>query len=402
MKKANLFLAILMAFTVSGCQEVPEDVKSRAEEQFGVTASHTDTDSGEKTDVVGNEKIGSITFECEPGPIETDEFYILKTEIWKSDADDVDLDELKEKMKRAAKDLVDIDVNINEIDPEMAVVLDPETGELTDEKWFSAFFFQNEDGAARIYAGSNDFFFASEKKANGNPFDYGERTVYMPDDYPDTVYDMNDGSQMTISQAIDQGDEIIKKMYANELFDKDLTFDLYRIAVHETDDDNIIKLFYRMKRSGLYLTNDGIFAFSEFDRVSMQYSYLTIDLIGDGSPHELSTRLCDRIAEKEKVDKIISYEDAKQRLGKGLAKNLVYTVTEAELRYCCLFKQIDTVNVYRPMWCFVLYDPADKRNTLPETLSWEPYPRVTAFVDAINGDLYYCNPFDQSFGKTGT
>lgn len=48
------------------------------------------------------------------------------------------------------------------------------------------------------------------------------REVYTPKNYPDTEYDMTDGSKMTVKQAIEQGEEIVKKIKTLDLLDIDM------------------------------------------------------------------------------------------------------------------------------------------------------------------------------------
>lgn len=60
-------------------------------------------------------------------------------------------------------------------------------------------------------------------------------------------------------------------------------------------------------------------------------------------------------------------------------------VKETALRYCCI-QQVDTVNhMFRPMWCFLLNEYKDGSTGMT------PFPRITVYVDAISGDVYYCD-----------
>jgi hypothetical protein len=63
---------------------------------------------------------------------------------------------------------------------------------------------------------------------------------------------------------------------------------------------------------------------------------------------------------------------------------LKYEVKEVDLKYCCYTKDTDGEFTYRPMWYFLLdeQEGGDFANYFPE---------ISAYVDAVSGDMYYCN-----------
>jgi hypothetical protein len=211
----------------------------------------------------------------------------------------------------------------------------------------------------------------------------------------------DDGLSLKISEALSQADEIIKKIYSLGLFDDGVELKLEKIAIHQPDcDGKVINLRYRHIRYGLPLNDDGFFTFTSFDDDQIRYVYFDISFAGDGYPMLIRNN-SSSIGSTEKVDKVMSYSEAQKRLANGLAKNLTFTVTEAGLRYTCFTPVTEEIEVYHPMWAFVLYDPTfekhkytveDMNNGIDKANPFQYYDRTMAYVDAINGDLYYYNP----------
>ena len=228
--------------------------------------------------------------------------------------------------------------------------------------------------------------------------------MFTPYSYPDIEYDMNDGTKMTIKQALEQAEEIIKKAGELGIMDKAYSLSLKTISIHDTGESGkLIYLYYTKKAFGLGMNIDGFFQLFNADGKDRQVrqSYFGIMFAGNNDPLKIINYCSDSIEEKEKTElKIKTYDEAKKALAEGFAKNLTYTVTEAGLRYTCVFSQLDRQHTYRPMWTFVLDDPTEKRNKDIEITDTDYFPRVTAYVDAINGDIYYSNPFNQTFSSS--
>ena len=397
MKKRFITALMAISLCLVSCSNAPEDVRSRTEEQNNISPNAV-------IDSV-REKIGNITFDCDPDPIEAEEFYIIRSTVSEEKDPSRDYGYMKEKIAAAVSGLLDYTVDKNKCS-----VFGYEGEELFDNKGdpveyvpFLMAEYSEESGAVGVLIHDNNdsFIFESHQKTQGKTIPYTERQVYTSDNYPDSEYDMNDGTKMTIKQALDQADDIIKKIGDLELMDKNYSVTLKRIAIHDTGDSGkIINLFYTKTLFGLNVNCDGFEKFFKPDKSikEMRYSYLEISFAGNNDPLRILNYASDSILEKESAElKIKTYTEAKKALAGGLAQNMMYTVTEAGLRYACVFNQLDRQHSYRPMWCFVLNDPTERRNKVIEITDINYYPRVTAYVDAINGDIYYCNPFTEVF-----
>jgi len=401
MKKAGIILAAVMALTISGCSEVPEDVRSRTEERQDGDVTRTVVDSNGNETVI--EKIGNITFNCEPEPIVASEFYILKSRVGEEYDETKNYIELKDKLRKASKEFFGLELTEEQITVHGSEgePLTDDNGKPIDTVEMAWAVYNDEHHNFELTDWSDSFTLWGSDKAKGMlVHKYLEREVYFPDSYPNTEYDMNDGSKMTVAKAVEQGEAIVRKCGELGLLEKNVTPVLSRIAVHKTSEGNVINLFYRKKVCGVYLNSDGLL---NFDPKSdeLRYSYFDISFIGDNDVYFIRNTFSDILEKGEKVD-IMPYSEARQRVGNGLAKNMVYTVTEAGLRYTCIYKQLEKQQEYHPMWCFVLEDHNLEHRTYKEEQlmtdekvdSSQYYKRVTAFVDAVTGDLYYCDPFD--------
>lgn len=415
MLKQKLIPVLSSLMLLTACNEAPDDVKSRAEEQNG--------SSGDTVAVGEGETIRNITFSCEPDKTETDEFYILRSQPYPIDTDlspelpKENYAEQIDRLKAASKELLGFELS----DDRILV-----HGRLGEEKPETA----SRNGTTIEYVGYNDPDYYSENPilaelyGESDTFDlydfrgtddgtwpnmYLEREVYYPEEYPDTSYEMLDGSEMTIADAVSQGDEIIEKIYSLELLDSSVGLRLSKIAVHRTDaGKDVINLRYRQIRSGLPLNDDGYMTLTSLSDKQLKYTYFDISFMGSDHPMMIRNMNSSRIESTEKVDKLMSYEDAQQRLAAGLAENMTFTVTEAGLRYCGLYSQTDKYDEYHPMWVFVLKDPTLEEEELltPEDMgnlekvdSFQYYKRTMGFVDALNGDLYYYDPKNGTLSK---
>ena len=393
---------------LSSCNEVPEDVKSRAAEQNGDTDSKVqavvvDESTGEQHTA---DKIGNITFDCTPEPTEANDFYVLKSRaVKKPDANDHHT-ELAAKMQKCSKELMGVDTALDRIT--ITTGKTDESGQVTDLCYFPSAMYNDDNGHTfEIFEGNDSFVFYNSERATGTVLQtYLEREVYFPDACPYTEYQMNDGSRMTIAKAREQADAIIKKCRELELLDKNVTLVLDKVAIHKTDGEgDVIDLFYRKKEFGVYLNSDGLLSYIYGEEEeALRYSFFEISFLGDNDPLRIKNLYSDILEKGESVG-VMSFDEAKQRLVTGLAKNKVYTIKEAELRYTCICTNNAPQNTYRPMWCFILEDSnLEHRTYTPEEAvisidNTQFYRRVTAFVDAVNGDIWYCDPFNRIISK---
>ncbi|MBR1384876.1 MAG: hypothetical protein IJ555_13885 [Ruminococcus sp.] len=263
---------------------------------------------------------------------------------------------------------------------------------------------------AEVYESSDtfDFYDSRESVASEWPDLYIERHIYSPEVYPDSKFAMEDGSEMTVDEALAQAEKIIEKVYSNELLDRSVGLKLSRIGVHKVDDGNyVINLRYRQIREGLPVNDDGTYTFIDFDDKQMKFTYFDISFIGNDHPMFIRNMGSTAVESKEKLESIMSWEEAKKALADGLAPNMKFTVTEAGLRYCCITDSVSEYDYLRPMWTFVLEDPTfDNKTIKKEDLGnlevaspFQYYQRTMGYVDAVTGDVYYLNCSTQTFAK---
>lgn len=96
---------------MTACNKVPEDVKSRtAEQNEEIIRTYIDSEGNEKI----AEKIGSVTFACDPDPINTSEFYILRSPTKEKYDPEKDYSSYIQKMNKAAQELFGFEVKEDE------------------------------------------------------------------------------------------------------------------------------------------------------------------------------------------------------------------------------------------------------------------------------------------------
>ena len=412
-KTASLLLALLTAVSMTACNEVPEDVKSRAEAQKGA-------DESVETDEQGRVKIKNLTFDCAPEPYDPDNIYIFKEDEGRGYDESSDYSELKNKLIRAGKELMGFDISPDEI--EIATekdypVYDEEGKEIPGKKREikdpDAYYWSEEKKQGITMYETSDLFHMSrwDNYTGKYPYSYFYRDIYYPWSYPEDKLVMNDHSEMTIKEAVEEGEELIAKAKDIGMLDDKVDIALSKISVQHSDGDGvIIVLYYTKTYKGVRFLEEGI-TINNFGDDRMLFTQLRIDLVGKGNVFRMNNTPSYRIEEPTEKVEIITYDEARHIVAEGLAPNMVFTVKEAHLCYAESLKGDFVVKKsgYRPMWEFVLYDPSRKRkiysmndilNGNKDVISDMDFPKTIALVDAVNGDLYYINPFDQVMSVT--
>lgn len=405
-KASGIILAVLTALSMTACNEVPEDVKSRAEQQKAPTASI-------ETDEQGRVRINNLTFECCPEPYDPNNIYEFKRADGELYDEAKDYSELKSKVIRAGREILGIDISEGEI--EIATekdlpVYDEEGKEIPGKKREvrdpDANFYSEGKGSVVLHeTGDSIFMYAYSGYTGKYPDRYFYRDIYYPWSYPEDKVVMNDRSEMTIREAVDKGEEIINKIKDIGIVNSMTELTLSKISVQHSDGDGaVIELYYSKKLGGVRFLEDGCESNIRGDERISGFQF-KIGLMGKDKVLSVISNSQQTEKPTEKV-RVMTYEDARQRVAEALAPNLVYTVREAHLCYAEVWKGdfVVTRSGYRPMWEFVLYDPSRRKkifsmndllNGTMDNTAFSDFPKAAALVDAQNGDVYYLNPFEQ-------
>lgn len=412
MNKLNLLVTFLFALTMVSCNEVPEDVKSRAEEQQEIQRQSqqeekqnnntTPSDSLEGDAQTGlsypkklvykslNEvkkeaenftftNTSNLRFECSAPKINADKVYTL---TMNDPTPKVVTGEDRQKLINGLDAVFGIKITANDITEVRS--------EMIPDYVFASV--QNDDGVGQVYNGSSTFKLMRSTDIFSDLtslYDIGNK--YTADNYPSQSYKMLDGKEMTISEAITIGDECIAKLKESGLFDDGENNLLTNIITYTDETGTTISLHYRQVRYGLEVDDGGFSADTATDTESlkMRTPFLEIVFVEKGTPLTIDNYLSDGTHEKQEATEIITLSSAIGRLWTGFAKNLSNTVYDVQLRYCCTYKDnTRDIRIYRPMWCFTLSDPCKGKHGK----NFYPLPRKMAYVDALNGDIYYSDP----------
>ena len=340
-----------------------------------------------KQELAGYEFKGreGLTFACKPSAIEADEVYILTSYPIKEQAADAEA----EKMKKALSDLFGISESEQALFKKELRPL-PLSGDWLVE-------LENVCGGC-IYAHSSNFNIFWHKGISSVPeFDLNmnKHSLYRIENAPTEPIKMADGSSLTVQKAAEQAEGYIKKLVDAGVFGEDFTAKLTRCAVSDSvNGGKAIALHYAEQYLGLTL-DDGGFIDGESKEQQLLNPYFEILFIGDDKPVWFNKTYSLSIEKAEKVEKLIPLSEAEKLLTEKLAPTMKADVTEAELRYCSVFRIEDERRICRPMWCFVLKEYSEGRQA-----AFTPFPKATAYIDAVDGTLYYCDSLKLEFTKT--
>lgn len=403
----NKIFLLLLALTIvlSSCAETNSNMNSDSNS----SAAEQLTESSGTEDASNPEKIGNITFACKPDKIETDEIYILTMEGGTEVLPEGMAEKLVDSLITMFNEVPD-ESNIKTENTLIGPVYTIENGqyvEIDQNEVYQTMLVRLDDPdfGGELYADSSSFLLWNEKDLHGPFLGYYERDVYKADNIPDKEYTMLDGSTFTASEAMKQADKYIAKLQSLGLFDEKETQQLVRIGINDTHEGIVFDFHYRQVRYGLPVNDDGMIE-NYPDNDHMRYPFFDIMFAGNDHPFLFRNCMSDSVESKEKVEDYMTYGEAKKRLAENLAENLEYTVTDAGLRYCCVYTDLDKYRSYRPMWCFTLDDPSlghqeisPDREMNSQVNNMMFYPKTTAYIDAITGDIYYLNCRTHTFAK---
>jgi len=251
--------------------------------------------------------------------------------------------------------------------------------------------------AGEVYTSSSSFLFRhfDPKFDNIDTF-FPDDERYGVNDHPKNEYQMLDGSTLTVDRAIEQAGKFIAFLENEKMFDENETQELSDIKIGNTDKGKVIILHYRHSKEGLELDEGGIILLGQNDgEAIMRNPFFEIAFSGDDSVFYIKNLYSDQLIRTEEITDIMPLSKAEKTVSESLAPNTSFSVYEVGLRYCCIFGVKDMEREYRPMWCFTLSDRHKGING--NTMQF--FPRITAYVDALNGDVYYCDSQQGIFEK---
>lgn len=344
--------------------------------------------SKEKSETIGLEKVKdelksysfnehkNLAFRCEIPTVKANEVYTITMNMAVPDKTS---EEDRAKLKKAVNSVYGIDVPIEKITDFQKQGNDDSHDSLKQKFEFDGY-------GGEVYNGQSTFMIWKPLPSSVTiNLAFNDAQRYTAAAYPKEEFKMADGSTLTVDKAIEQAKVYIDKLNACKMFDENESQILTNIMVADTENGKVIVLHYRQVRFDIEVDDGGALTFDkEVDQ--MRNPFFEILFAGDDFPFNIRNMYSDGVKEKKAVD-IIPLSKAEQIISDSIAPNTSYNVYDAALRYCCVYQQQDDNREYRPMWCFVLSDQCKGENG-----NWSQYfPRITAYVDAVNCDVYYCD-----------
>ncbi|MBR1393418.1 MAG: RNA polymerase sigma factor [Ruminococcus sp.] len=334
------------------------------------------------------EQIGNIAFACEPEPYDAEELYILTPKKGTKEQSP----DTKARLHNVLYDLFGVNADKEKMLSTTEQYYDAIPGR-DPESWYETVRVDSSDYSwgGEIEENSSNFFVSSTWKNDGGYLlMYDSREVYLPDLYPETIYDMYDDTKFTIEQALKQAEKTIDILKKNNMFDEGEEPQLSRIGVQHIEGRTVFDLHYVQKRFGLTVNDNGFLPYE--GTLGVCSPEFDIFFMGNGHPCYIRNCYSFSVDKKEKVDIAIDYEQAQKILAEGLAENLKFTVTEAALRYFGVRPSYGKpLGELHPTWCFTLEDNNIGHSDTHEEFHFKYFPRYTAHVDALTGELYLVN-----------
>jgi hypothetical protein len=373
------------------CSEVPEDVISRTEEQHArESAAAADSKAYAESDFDPYAKVSlaevkaelngykfkahdNLTFKCEPTAIEAESvFDLTMTYGLNTEADEGDF----QRMKSLNKAVFDRNV------PDDMLRVTPYAKNMVEaadyDKNLNYGVVCHDSPSFEIYNFDNSLteIITDIKLKN-----------YTPNDYPKDTIKMIDGSEFTVVRAVEQADGYLKKLREAGAFDNGETQKLSHVAVGDQGGKGcIICVHYSQCRHGIAVEDANVCT------TQTRTGFFEVWFYGDNDPFVITNYCSGTETSKTEITEMIPLSGAEYLVADGLAPDMAYDVTAAELRYLCLWDIGDLKEElkYHPMWCFTLEE-------LPDVLYARYFERKTLYIDAITGELYYCDPSKGQF-----
>ena len=382
MKKAVFSLTLLFVMLCVSCTDVPENVRSNADNSTESAVIPEDDVSKQSNIETG------IKISCQPTQVNTDKFYILKSSL-RSDEPEGNMKVLCNAVKTVFGIEVDPDDRSvrdfwTEFDDSGNPIQQHELPGATIALENCSALYDN--NGAGFFLGCVDFDVPEQLEDIGS-YDY---VRYTPDSIPPEKLTMLDGKQLSPADAVSRSDEYIKKLKELGMFDENEELVLSAVYIADTGYGAMMNITYDRVHYGLPLDDGGFIAFPAVPEdgieaeSAMRSSCLRFFWGEAEHPMTVENLFDARFETKQEIKDILSFEEACQRLTSTLAENMDFTVNEAALKYCCYYTEGDTEFTYRPMWTFMLKEEQDRKGYLQY-----PRPRIMGYVDAVNGDVYY-------------
>lgn len=386
MKKAFFSLTLLFVMLCVSCTDVPEDVKSRTEaHESRVSAAAEDSKALEeqgfdpkakvpleevKKELEGYsfKKHDNLAFKCVPEPIAAENVYDIKmTYGLNTEAGKEDFERMKALNKTVFdRDIPDSLIQVNYYSKDMVEAVD-------NDNCLNYGMLSHGSPSFELYNFDNDLIESVTDIVLES---------FSLDSYPKDAVKMIHGGEFTVDKAIEQADGILKKLEEINAFDKGETHKLSHIGVGDYQGKgNMIVVHYSQCRYGIPVEDANVCT------SQTRTSFFEVWFYGDNDPFVITNFCSGYETESSALDDIIPLSGAEVLAADGLAPEMVYDVTDAELRYLCLWDINDLKEVieYHPVWCFTLEE-------LPEIWYGRYFERKMLYVDAVTGELYFCDP----------
>lgn len=390
MKISTLLFAVIIAASMTSCNEVPEDVISRTEEQHArESAAAEDSKAYAESDFDPYAKVSlaevkaelngykfkahdNLNFVCEPAPIEAENVYELQVTVGKTSGETAD-DTDKERLKKAVKAIFDIDIT-----DEWMYSKWPDKTDMTAEH--DGIFYGD------VYHKSSAFRLRNETPAE--VFDLQDNmNNHSIDECMDEKLKMFDGSELTVRDAVTQCDGYINKLRDAGIIDEGESFKATRAAYSNSGGGEILCIHYQQIRHGLPIDDSG-----KQGAWKIRSGFFEVWMLGNGKPYNLTNMYPATEMGKTAIDKIIPLSSAEFLASDGLAPKMTFDVSEVELRYICQWDAFEFTEplIYKPMWCFTV-------KNYPTSKAGMSFERVMIYIDAVTGDFYYSDPAVSQF-----
>lgn len=349
----------------------------------GCSGRSSDTDTNEQP----GEKFGTyknLTFECNVPSVSADKFYEFKIE---RNADWSDLESEKDNFAKMVESFYGTsvdrsDIKQDDVNPNFMYLrifprgVDETTGKsIGDFQLYSSHTFLIDDSEelgkirykknVKAYAPFIDLNKSSEKVTlNGKEIDLQKFVKTAEDEIKRCCMDvLNEGETIKPYDAV--------KMKSS------------------TDSSEYITLRFSHIIEGLPYNQDGFGGVE--DGVAPLPSYIAVEMNDQGKIASVSNPYYFQITEKKEAGKIMTVKEATDHLSNELAPNVTYSIKKVDLKYVCVTNRDHVSETARPMWCYKIED-YDGGYGSPSNF----FLTQTAFVDAINGNIYIANAHNRT------
>lgn len=325
----------------------------------------------------------NLNFLCEPPRQELNKVYTITYEVPPAFINEEARQKAKESLVSKMDSLFDVKVNINEIQ------LDDQNGVEYDAISPSSY--------GEVWAGGT-FMFTNERfnetlKRSCNITDASTYTdLSKPEDANKTVKIY--GKEVNIKKAAEYAEQTIRNSLMDMFNDgEDIEFADAIAVIDENDDPNYLMLRFAHTIDGVRVNENG---FIDNDPIIdneifyIRNPYIRVMMVGENEFAEIANPYYYDILEKNEIKEMIGLADAADILSQELAQNLKYDVIDVRLKYVAVSsnKNYWEPHTLTPMWSFVFKYKGKFQMLVSDS--------VAAYIDAVDGTVYYCDSSQQS------